>query len=116
MNSKISKSLLLCAVLLAGPAVAGCGEMQGTCLVISADEQREVGCNVTVCANVYSYWSQWEIGEEGSVNVEHANDKTSIKLDQEPGFAVHPAIVKDGLTCYTSANLEKTYCAKDIAL
>ena len=118
MKSSLAKPLLfLCALLFAGPGVAGCGEMQGMCLVISGDEETERACGVTVCANVHSYWAQWDIGGgDSAVSVSATEDTSSISLDGEPGFPVPQSIVQDGLTCYSTQNLAKIYCAKDIPM
>ncbi|WP_027589606.1 hypothetical protein [Pseudomonas sp. RL] len=116
MKSSLAKPLLfLCALLFAGPGVAGCGEMQGMCLVISGGEETERECSITQCANVHSYWEQWDIGGgESAVSVTATVDTSSTTVDGEPGLAVPQSIVKDGLTCYSTQNLEKTYCATDI--
>ena len=115
MKSSLAKPLLfLCALLFAGPGVAGCGESEGRCLVISGDEETERECSVTQCANVHSYWEQWDIGGgESVVSVSATVDQSSTSVDGEPGFAVPQSIVKDGLTCYSTQNLEKVYCATD---
>ena len=112
MKSSLAKPLLfLCALLFAGPGVAGCGESEGRCLVISGDEETERECSITQCANVHSYWEQWDIG--GGESVSATEDQSSTSVDGEPGFAVPQSIVKDGLTCYSTQSLEKVYCATD---
>lgn len=115
MKSSLAKPLLfLCALLFAGPGVAGCGESEGRCLVISGDEETERECSITQCANVHSYWEQWDIGGgESVVSVSATVDQSSTSVDGEPGFAVPQSIVKDGLTCYSTQSLEKVYCATD---
>ena len=51
MKSSLAKPLLfLCALLFAGPGVAGCGEMQGMCLVISGSGSNEASLRAASAA------------------------------------------------------------------
>lgn len=105
------------ALLTVSPAVwAGCDERSAQCLVVEQGEVREQSCHVAVCANTQQYTLDLTLEHGGQVSVRSDDQSHRILIDQQPGIAIAPAILKPGLTCYAATQATTAYCVKDLLL
>ena len=108
--------VLLVSIFIVKPIFAGCGDKDGRCLIISDGKEREVDCSVTVCANVYSYLSRWELDSGPSVSIDYRDDVETVTIDSKKGYVIPSSILKNELTCVAVTESKNVYCAKDIPM
>lgn len=95
-------------------AWAGCAQKEnGSCWVISDGEMQEQRCEQVVCANVYNFTLIATLADGGGVEVQGTTEKTEISVNGKPGMAIPDQILKDGLNCYGSLDMQEVVCAKD---
>lgn len=115
-------SLLGGALLLSAgisvPAQAGCGEKTTECIVIKGDSQKTLECEITVCANLHSFLSRWQLADGTTLSTDYTDDSESITINGEPGYALPADILRAELGCYSTFATNKSettlVCGRDL--
>ena len=96
---------------------AGCGDTSTQCLVVEDGSESSIPCDITVCANVSDYISQWKLSDGSSVSVYLNREGIStIEVNGKAGVSIPYNILKENLTCYGTADLSSVYCEGDVSL
>lgn len=95
---------------------AGCGESDTTCSVYEGGEVTSMSCHIVVCANVTSYFNEWELEDGSGVYIDITEDKSDINVDGKPGLSIPIQILKENLTCYGDKEMGKVFCAHNVLL
>jgi hypothetical protein len=100
-------TIVLLALTPALSAVAGCGEGEGTCYHYKAGQLINKGdCNVTTCANMTSFYTQWDWLTKGFVLVQD----DQITIDGRVGYGLPPIIENEKLICYGIKGTDEMVC------
>ncbi|EKT4485724.1 hypothetical protein [Shewanella algae] len=114
--SLLGGALLLSAISV--PAQAGCGEKTSECIVIKGDSQKTLACEITVCANVHSFLSRWQLADGTTLSTDYTEDSESITINGEPGYALPADILRAELGCYSTFATNKAettlVCGRDL--
>lgn len=95
-------------------AWAGCAqEENGTCLSIRNGEVVQQSCEQVACANVHTFTLIANLTDGDGFEVQGTTEKTEITVNGKPGMAIPDQILKEGLTCYGTLDMQEVVCAKD---
>ncbi|MBD1388788.1 hypothetical protein IC617_05055 [Neiella sp. HB171785] len=103
------------AVGWSNACLAGCGEGTEQCLVISELGERWLSCQIRICANANEYSSDWQLVDGSSVSLYRGASEQRLLVDGKHGLELPNAILKDDLSCFGTATLDRVYCTKAIS-
>lgn len=107
---------LLTLALFSRSAHAGCAEDNGAqCFYYKAGKvTSQSACQVTTCANVTSFLSNWEWENGNSISITIDPEAQKTLLNDKPAY-LFPLETKNDLMCYGIVNSDELICTTSSA-